>query len=189
MIPTRWMHFRSEIDPMNIFIPVNEELIDVERNRIFDGLYMYYDSVHVYPAFLSGRKYSSDVPVSTATGFLYYNHEKQEYQIGSKEKLLDPTVPGNLLTLHRENCLLYGEGKINTGAQLDQVKITAVGNMTHNSIENKTELNVMLGFDFYIADNIINVMAAEIDSFPSLPAVDLNNPVITKGTIDLIGKE
>jgi hypothetical protein len=189
MIPTRWMHFRSEIDPMNILIPVNEELIDVERNRIFNGLYMYYDSLHVYPAFLSGRKFSSDVPVSTATGFLYYNHEKQEYQIGSKEKLLDPALPGNLLTLHRENCLLYGEGKINTGAQLGQVKISAVGNMTHNSIENKTELNVMLGFDFYIADNIINVMAAEIDSFPSLPAVDLNNPVITKGTIDLIGKE
>jgi hypothetical protein len=189
MIPTRWMHFRSEIDPMNIYIPVGEDLIDIERNKIFNGLYMYYDSVHVYPTFLSGRKFSSDVPVSTATGFLYYNHEKQEYQIGAREKLLDPTVPGNLLTLHRENCTLYGEGKLDLGAKLGQMSLTTVGNMTHNSIENKTEMNVMLGIDFFMPENILGVMATEIDSFPNLPAVDLNNPVITKGTVDLIGKE
>ena len=46
----------------------------------------------------------------------------------------------------------------------------------------------MLGMDFYIADNIINVMASEVDSMPSLPAVDLNRPVYTKGIVDLIGK-
>ena len=41
---------------MNIMIPIGEELIDINRDKIFNGLYMYYDSVHVYPAFLSGRK-------------------------------------------------------------------------------------------------------------------------------------
>jgi len=188
-IPTRWMHFRTEIDPMNIFIPVSEELIDVDRNKIFNGLYMFYDSVHVYPTFLSGRKFTSDIPVITSTGYLYYNHGKMQYQIGSKDKLLDQNSAGNLLTLHRENCELYGEGKINLGANLGQMKLTTVGNVLHNSIENKSELNVMLGLDFYMADNIIGVMADEIDSVPSLPAVDLNNPVYIKGITDLIGKE
>ena len=76
MLPTRWVHFRSEIDPMNIIIPITDELIDIDRNRIFNGLYMYYDSVHVYPAFLSGRKFSSDKPVVTATGYLRYDKTK-----------------------------------------------------------------------------------------------------------------
>jgi hypothetical protein len=189
MFPTRWVHFRTEIDPVNILIPIGEDLIDIDRNKIFNGLYMYYDSVHVYPTFLSGRKFSSDKPVITATGFLNYDHPTQQYRIGSKEKLLDPNIPGNMLTLHRENCELFGEGRIDPGAKMGQIKLSTVGNVSHNSIENRTEMNVMLGLDFYIAGNIIEVMASEIDSMPNLPAVDLNNPVYTKGIVDLIGKE
>lgn len=188
-IPTRWMHFRSEIDPENIMIPVGEELIDAERNKIFNGLYMYYDSVHVYPAFLSGRKFSSDKPVITATGFLTYDDQSLEYRIGSQEKLMDRNVPGNIITLNRETCVLYGEGRIDPGAKLGQIGLMTVGNVTHNSVENTTEMNIMLGLDFYIEDNIISVMGNEIDSMPNLPAVDLNSPLIVKGMADLIGKE
>jgi hypothetical protein len=187
-IPSRWMHFRTEVDPKDVYLPVTEELIDIERNKIFNGIYMYYDSVHVYPAFLSGRKFSSDKAVVSATGFLHYDHEKQQYQIASKEKLFDPSSSGNLLTLHRENCEMYGEGNLNLGANLGQVKLTTVGNALHKTIENTTELNVVLGIDFFIANNIINVMAAEIDSIPSLPAVDINSTLYTKAVIDLIGK-
>ena len=142
---------------------------------------MYYDSVHVYPAFLSGRKFTVISRLLHQPDICIMTMANMQYQIGSKEKILDQNSPGNLLTLHRENCELYGEGKINLGANLGQMKLTTVEMYLHNSIENKTELNVMLGMDFYMADNIISVMADEIDSMPSLPAVDLNNPVYTKG--------
>lgn len=188
-IPSRWMHFRSEIDPANVMIPVGEDLIDTERNKIFNGLYMHYDSVHVYPAFLSGRKFSSDRPVVTATGYLKFDRQTQEYLIGPVEKLTDRNAPGNLISLHRENCVLKGEGRIDPGAKLGQITMSTVGSVTHNSVDNTTEMNLMLGLDFYIADNIINVMATEIDSVPNLPAVDLNSPLIVKGMTDLIGKE
>jgi hypothetical protein len=144
--------------------------------------------VHVYPAFLSGRKFSSDKPVVTATGYLNYDHEKQVYQISTKERLLDPTAPGNYLSVHRENCDLYGEGRLDLGANLGLVKLAATGNATHKTIENKTELHVILGIDFFIADDIIQVMAAEIDSMPSLEAVDINNPLYVKSLINLMGK-
>jgi hypothetical protein len=169
-------------------IPVTEDLIDIERNKIFNGLYIYYDSVHVYPAFLSGRKFSSDKPVITSGGFLRYDHDKQEYQIAAREKLLDLTAPGNLLTLHRESCDLYGEGKIDLGANLGQVKLSAVGNALHTGANNKTVLDLMLGIDFYIADDIIGVMTADIDSMPGLAAVDMNTPEYTRRMINMIGK-
>jgi hypothetical protein len=188
LLPTRWVHFRSVIDPMNIMIPVSDDLIDIDRNKIYNGLIMYYDSVHVYPAFLSGRKFSSDKPVVSSTGYLYYDKTKQQYLIASKEKLLDPDASGNLLSLHRESCELYGEGKIDLGAKLGQVNMTSVGNALHKSVSNETTMDVMLGLDFFIADNIIEVMAVEIDSMPNLPAVDLNRPVYTKGVVDLVGK-
>ncbi len=187
-IRSRWMHFRNEIDPKNVMLPIPEDLIDKDRNKLFNGLYMYYDSVHVYPAFLSGRKFSSDRPVVTASGYLNYDQEKQVYQISSKERLLDPTAPGNYLSIHRENCELYGEGRLDLGANLGLVKLATTGNATHKTAENTTELHVILGIDFYIADDIIQVMAAEIDSMPSLEAVDVNNPLYVKSLINLMGK-
>lgn len=187
-IPTRWLHFRSEIDPLNIRIPVGEEAIDIDRNKIFSGLYMYYDSVHVYPTFLSGRKFSNDKPVATSSGFLHYDSQKQEYRIGSESKLLDRSAPGNLLILHREKCELLGEGKLNLGANLGQIKMVTAGNMKHNSVVNTTELDVMLGLDFFMADDIIAVMSAEIDSMVNLPPTDPNNEVYVRSVVDLIGK-
>jgi hypothetical protein len=187
-ITPRWVHFRSEIDPQNIMIPIREELIDINRDKIFNGMYMFYDSVHVYPAFLSGRKNYSDKAVVTSDGFLYYDKPSQQYRIASKEKLQDRDIPGNILTLHRESCELYGEGKIDPGAKLGQMKLTAVGTVLHKSVANETEMDIMLGIDFHIAENIINIMAAEADSMPNLPAVDLNRPVYTRGIVELIGK-
>jgi hypothetical protein len=187
-LPVRWTYFKSAIDPADIYIPIADPLIDINRNKIFNGMYMYYDSVHVYPAFLSGRKNYSDRPVVTASGFLTYNKPSQEYRIASKDKLLDIGAQGNLLSLHRENCELYGEGRLDLGAKLGQVKLTTVGNARFNTLKNELETDVILGMDFYIGDNIINVMANELDSMPSLPAVDLNRPMYTKSLIELIGK-
>jgi hypothetical protein len=187
-ITPRWVNFRAEIDPQNIMIPIQDELIDINRDKIFNGMYMYYDSVHVYPAFLSGRKNYSDRAVISSKGFLYYDKPSQQYMIGSKEKLLNRNAPGNLLTLHRESCELNAEGKIDCGAKLGQMSITAVGNLVHKSVTNETEMDVILGVDFYIAENILNIMAADVDSMPNLPAVDLNRPAYTKSLVELIGK-
>jgi hypothetical protein len=188
VLPSRWVNFRAEIDPFNIMIPIGDPLIDIARDKIFNGLYMYYDSVHVYPAFLSGRKNYSDSPVVSALGFLYYDKATQQYLIGQRNKLLDRNLPGNMLSLHRENCVLKGEGKVDLGAKLGQVKLTSVGEATHKIDANETEMEVLLGIDFFIADNIINIMASEADSFPSLPAVDQNKPSYTKNMVELIGK-
>ncbi len=187
-LPLRWVYFRSQIDPGNILIPIGDPLIDINRDKIFNGLYMYYDSVHAYPAFLSGRKNYSDVPLITSSGFLQYDKAGQQYLIGQKDKLLNRNSPGNLLSLHRENCELYGEGKLNLGEKLGQVKLTASGNVTHNTVTNQTEMDLLLGIDFFIDNGIINIMASEADSMPSLPAVDLNRPAYVKNMTELIGK-
>lgn len=187
-LQSRWLNFRSEIDPVNIMIPVSDPMIDINRNKIFNGLFMYYDSVHVYPAFLTARKNYSDNPVATAGGYLYYDKEKQQYQIAEKTRLLDPGSPGNLVSMHRETCELYGEGKLDLGAKLGQVKLTAAGNALHKPASNETELDLLLAIDFFAAEPIINLMAAEIDSVPNLPATDLNRPAYVKGIIDMIGK-
>jgi hypothetical protein len=188
-IPVGWVYFRSEIDPFNIYIPLAEPLIDINRNKIFNGIYVSYDSIHLYPAFLSGRKNYSDKAIVTAGGYLYYDKASQYYKIGSKERLMDPAATGNYVSLQRESCLLYGEGKMDIGANFGQMQHTTVGNGMFDVNKNEVLLDVILALDFYIASSVIEIMAAEVDSLPDLPAVDLSRSTYTKGLIELIGKE
>ncbi len=188
-VSSRWLDFRSEIDPVNIYIPVGEEPVDIDRNRIFNGLYVHYDSVHVYPAFLSGRKYHSDKSLVTSSGYLYYEKATQQYLIAEKEKILNSSAPGNLLSLHRETCNLYGEGRLDLGADLGQVQLMTLGNAYHDINANITRLDVILGMDFFIDDKVIDLMAYELDSIPNLQATDLNDETYTKSITELIGKD
>ena len=184
-----WLKFESQIDPDSIYIPVPVQPQNINLSNIYNGIFMYYDSVHLYPAFLSGRKNYSDHPIISSSGYLHYNKAQQLYKIASLDKLHDQNLPGNYMSLHRENCSLYGEGKLDLGVDLGQVKLTTVGNIRHNMADNTTTLDVVMGIDFYIDPDIMNVLAYEIDSLPNLKATDLNRPVYKKGMNELLGVE
>jgi hypothetical protein len=185
----RWINFRSEIEPSNIRIPISDPLIDINRDKIFSGLFLHYDSVHVYPAFLTGRKDYSDGQLVASGGYLSFDRNTQQYLIAQKEKLDDRTLPGNLIALNRETCDVTGEGKLSLGEKMGQVTLTTVGNISYNPASDKTELDVMMGMDFFIADNVMAVMSAEADSMPTLAATDQSRPAYARNVIELIGRQ
>jgi hypothetical protein len=98
-------------------------------------------------------------------------------------------MPGNYVSLNREECQIYGEGKIDLGADLGLVRLTSAGNARHYINENKTNLDILLGIDFYIKEDILEIIAREIDSISELPATDMNGDTYNKGIIELAGKE
>ncbi len=185
----QWLYFSSRIDPNDIYIPLPEQPVNIDRNKIYTGMYMYYDSVHIYPAFLTARKSYSDRVLIPADGFLFYDKAQQLYKIGSKEKINDFTLPENYLSLHPEDCRIYSEGKIDLGEDLGQLKLSTYGNVVHEEPENKTTLDLVLMIDFYLSEDMIQLMAQEIDSAPRLDPVNMNRPVLTKTIESLIGVE
>jgi len=129
------------------------------------------------------------VPVVTADGYLYYDKQKQEYLIAQKDKLKDQSLPGNLISLHRENCEMRGEGIVGLGQKLGQVKLNMAGNVVYNPASNEIEADVLMGMDFFVAENTMSIMSAEVDSMTNLPAVNLTRPALVKNTIQIIGME
>ena len=188
-LTTGWLKFETKIDPYNIYIPVDEQSFNINRKRIFSGLYVHYDSVHIYPAFFTPKKYHSDNPIISAHGFLYFDKSSQLYKIGSREKFYDRYFPGNYLSLHREDCHIYGEGKIDLGVDLGLIKFSAAGNARHKINENVTTIDMLLGMDFFFDENILDIIANEIDSIPDAVATDLNTSTYNKGIIELAGKD
>ena len=184
-----WLYFQTAIDPDNIYIPLPEQPVNIDRQKIYAGMYMYYDSVHIYPAFLTAGKSYSDRTIVTSHGYLYYDKVSQLFKIGSKEKINDFTLPENYLNLHREECRIYGEGHIDLGEDLGQVKLDAYGNIKHELTTNETTLDIVLMVDFYLSEPMAQLMAYEIDSAQGLQPVDMNRLVWKKTMDALVGAE
>ncbi len=184
-----WLYFQTVIDPNNIYIPLAEQPVDINRQKIHAGLYMYYDSVHIYPAFLSPHKSYSDKTIISSHGFLYYDRAAQLYKIGTKEKIHNFNLSEDYLSLQREECLLYGEGKIDLGEDLGQVKLNAYGNVRHELPKNESTLDIVLAVDFYMDQAMISLMANEIDSAQGLDPVNMNRSVWKKTMNAWVGVE
>lgn len=184
-----WFSINTRIDPYEIYLPVPEQPVDIAQQKIYSGLFLYYDSVHIFPAFLSSHKSYSDNQIVGSHGWLYFDRASDLYKIGSKEKINNFTLPEDYLSFQREECRLYGEGKINLGENLGQVKLSAYGNARHEIPTNETYLDIVLMMDFYMDESMIQLMAHEVDSAPNLLPTDLNRSVWTKAVNRLVGEE
>lgn len=185
-----WFKFESEIDPLQIYIPVSKEPVDAQNNRIASSLMLANDSVHMYSAFMSPIYKKTDTEVLQADGFLFFDKATQEYRISNKEKLVERNLPGNYLSLATKSCQVYGEGKISFGVDFGQVKLKTVGSAKNYLVADSTHLETMMGVDFFFDDNAIGKMADEIGIyFTNLSLTDFSRPGYEKGLRELLGKE
>ena len=183
-----WFKFEADINPNDMYIPIDTNLKDISNNKLYNGIYMTKDSIHIYSAFIAKRKNFNDRPLITASGYLHYDKTQKRYEIGSKEKIIDKTEPGNYLWFHRKYCQLYGEGNIDLGVDLGQVKVKTVGSIMHNIPMNKITLDPVLFIDFFFPDNLLKLMADTINNYKNLTPVNLNRPIYNLAMSTVLGK-
>jgi hypothetical protein len=185
-IKESWLNFETEINPKNIFIPISKDPQDINDVHLVSGTMLATDSIHIFPAFVSPRKRYSNKPVMTADGFLTYNKKEKTYIIGSKERITDPDTTGNILTLHKNYCQIYGEGKIDLTADLGQIKIQTAGNGIYKLDEDKFGLNLLMTVNFYFPDACMKFIADTLATMTALRPVDLKSRTYIKGVKELI---
>lgn len=187
-VEKQWLSFESEIDPDSIYIPVSIQPLNINNGKIYSGMMVANDSIHIFSTFFGNRKNYSDEYIITADGYLHYSKAEELYKISSKAKLDSFSIPGNYLSFHRETCEHYGEGKLNLGVDLGQVKLLPVGNVRRNIPGNTTKFNMMLGVDFFLTDNVRSIFASELDSLPGNP-VNITSNLNKKNIAEILGKE
>jgi hypothetical protein len=168
-------------------IPVSDKARDINDNLVFSGSFLNTDSIHIYPAFLSAQKSWADVALVNSNGWLFYEKSTGRYLIGSREKLIDHTLPGNLIALDRNKCVITSEGNIDFGAKFDLVKFNGAGKVIHSLDSGTVDLDAVFALDFYFSDEALQIMADEVRMMPSLKAVNTNNDLIKRGMNDLLG--
>ncbi|MCK4748784.1 MAG: hypothetical protein KAT15_17140, partial [Bacteroidales bacterium] len=188
-ISRAWLRFTSVVDPRDITIPIAEQMQNTDLNKIFAGSLITRDSTHIYSTFLSGRKDYFDVNLTSASGLLIYDADRESYIISQPEKLEDETWPGQYLRLETESCRVYGEGKIDLTLAYGLVKMVSAGNAIHKVSEDEFETRLILGLDFFFSQDALNVMGREIDGLLNLDAADLGSPHYLLAMKDLLGRE
>ena len=131
----------------------------------------------------------SDKQLLIPSGFLYYDKAGELFKIGSKEKINNFSLPDNYLSFQRTDCKLNGEGNLDLGEDLGQVKLKNYGSFKHDLEKNKTEFDLVMGIDFYLTPEMVNLMGYEIDSFPNLEPVNLARNVNKKAMNEWVGEE
>ncbi|MFI5164032.1 MAG: hypothetical protein ACHQHP_02170, partial [Bacteroidia bacterium] len=103
-----WFKFSSQINPEKILIPITDNLVDEKDKELGSAIMVAADTSGIYTSFLTKKNRKTDREVLAATGFLFYDKPTKEYRITSKEKLNEPSLTGNYLSLKSDACTVYG---------------------------------------------------------------------------------
>jgi hypothetical protein len=185
-----YLKFSGEIDPKEIYIPIAKDLKDMNGNPVGSGLVFNLDSNKVLSSFISPVSAKRDKDIISADGFMFYDKEANEYRIGSKEKLVTTDLPGNYMSLNTTNCTVYGEGLLDIGANLGQVKVVTAGSASHYTVNDSASINVMMTIDFFMNKSAMKKLHADLQVYENTTAaVDFDKPVVKKGMMEILGKE
>jgi len=187
-IISNWFKFSADINPLEIYIPVSAEPINLTNDKLSSGIVLAKDSAYVYSTFLSLKSRKRDIDVLPAEGYLFYDKTSKEYRISNKDKLVEIALPGNYISLNTAYCKVYAEGKINLGENIGQVKLTTVGNAIHNLNDRTAKFDLIMAVDFFFADGALKAMAENISEEP-IELLDYDRPTYERGLTELVGKE
>ncbi|MBK8532389.1 MAG: hypothetical protein IPL64_10890 [Flavobacteriales bacterium] len=185
-----WMKFSSAIDPMEVFIPVADTLFDDQGVLIGAGVYLTdEDPFKTYGTFLSRTQDRKDLPIITAKGLLYFDKDRKEYMISNKDKIRKRDLPGDLVSLAVENCVILADGRIAHGVNLGRVGLTGVGALRFEAEGEKLTTSEVMIADFHFLDNALERMASEILAYPDQKQVDITKTYYEKMLRELLGLE
>lgn len=161
-LPRNWLRFTQEIDPKFVTIPVNNPYQTIDKVTVYAGSFLRRDSVSIYPTFFTGRKYVEDSALVQANGYLYFNDVGNYFQVSEMDKVLNPKMAGNMISLYNDVDILVNEGKINLGVKLGEATLGAAGRAVQNIGDKEFKFNGLLTLDFLFSKEALNVAATEI---------------------------
>tara|TARA_R110002050_G_scaffold141251_2_gene266361 strand:+ start:65293 stop:69840 length:4548 start_codon:yes stop_codon:yes gene_type:complete len=186
-IPATWFTFEGEVDPNEIIIQIDENMIDQDENALYASMIMPRDSNLMYGAFIDQKRSYRDVDVSLATGYLEFDPSGRKYRISNLQKLNEPTYPGNYVAIDIKKCSLEGEGKLQLTQKTGRVEVQAVGNYSYNSINNEAKLHASMTVDFLFDDGLMDMIVADAQKSELNPTEEDPNYELTLR--ELLSKE
>lgn len=182
-----WVSFRSALDPMNLRLPVQPQMKDSIGDPVLAAI-VYSDFFSsIYPAVFEKPKAFGDTLVATANGSILYDKRTASYLIAEENRLDKKQLSGNMLTLNTKQCILSGEGQIELGAGLGQVKLQSFGKADYFTVVDSGVYNLSLVADFFFSDQAFSRMRENLVQ-ANLNGTEVNSPPYASMLYNLLGE-
>lgn len=183
-----WLKFKAFIDPDEVYIPIDTTPYNINNSRLIAGLVLS-NANKVYPAFLGRKRNQYDHELFISSGFLYYDQVEGKFIISSKDKITEPSLPGNYMHIHKNICNVYGEGKFNFSNDFGLFKPNIIGNFLYYPETDTTDFNVTMILDAYFNQDAHKLMAERINATAGLVGIDARDEVFEKSLVEYLGTE
>ncbi len=184
---TQFAYFESEINPDSIYIPVTLTTQSINGRGLHVATFITKDSSHIYSRFLDRRRDPNDVTLINATGYLHFNNSANKYTVTERSKHLKPDTIGDLVSLQRDFCLQHGEGKVNLGIDVGQIKLSPAGSVNHLLNENEIKTELVMGLDFFFSEAALDTLASDLQSAKGLDVMSITSEFFEKNMNELVG--
>ncbi|MFH2142786.1 MAG: hypothetical protein ABIJ97_10205 [Bacteroidota bacterium] len=183
-----WIQFNAQIDPKEIYIPIDSNPKDINNNDLHASFMITNDSAHIYPAFLNRHETYSDTEMLPVSGFLHFDKQSGKYKISHKEKLVEYKLPGPYMSIHRTACNIFGEGKMSLGVDFGQIKQISAGSINYDMSTDDADIELLYALDFFFNDKCLEMMAAAINTSQGNP-VDFSRDIYSKSLMEIVGEQ
>lgn len=169
------MKILQQVDPNNIQLEVHERTKDINDRKVVIAIASANTDGRIYTAFGCAKEQFNDAEYVNVWGFITYHHASNEFWAASKEKLEDPTLPGNMMTLNKENCICTGNGKIDMGAKLGRIDFNTNGEIVNFMKADSAMMHLTTSIDFFFNEESMKILNRHIDNSDHLDFLDISN--------------
>lgn len=190
MPESNWIRFDGRVDPKNVIIDIADPR-NKDKAKQFVGLFVAFDSSHVYPMFFGRKHGTSDLTVTSDTGIMYYDHAKESFMAGNKSKLKDGSLQGQFIQFNEKNHTIHAEGPLDFGldnAADSKVKFKNAGTADLKVKDTAFTFNLAMMLDFPMNKDV-QARIVEMFKTSGSSAVNVNNEFFKMALGEMISDE
>ena len=184
------LRISQQIDPKNILIEINNKSRNIDDRRATVAVTSSNATGRIYTCFGGAKDQANDSEYINASGFITYDNEEQVFKAASLEKLNNPQLPGNIISLYNKDCISIGEGAIDMGAKLGRIDFNTYGQVVNYMRADSAVMHLTTSIDFFFNEEAMRVMN---EHFAEAKNVKFVNPQEDKNyiqsLINILGKE
>ncbi len=184
------MKILQQVDPKNIMLQVHDRTKDMDDRKVVVAITSSNKTGRIYTAFGEAKDEFNDAEYINVFGYITYDRETHEFKAASMEKLQDPSVPGNIITLNTDNCVATGTGTIDMGTKLGRVKFSTNGTIINYIKADSAEMHLTTSLDFFFNEESMKCLTKTLESASSLDFVDVSSDeAFDMALYNILGKE
>lgn len=184
------MKILAPIDPKHVMIEVGEHTKDVNERKVVNAIASTNKEGRIYTCFGAAKDQFNDAEYISVFGYITFDNETQEFKAASREKLEDPSIPGNIITLNKKDCIAKGTGAINMGAKLGRIDFITNGSITNDMKADSASMNLTTSIDFFFNEKSMNVLTDALQESYTLDFVDYSdNDDYDMALLNILGED